>query len=247
MHFCNLVGQQFGRLKVLERVDAQNKKAVYWRCLCKCGNETVVRSDHLRYGKVKSCGCLTSELASTLARSNILDIRGVRFGSLVADEYVGTRGTNGAYWRCNCDCGNTHVVSTTALRTGQSTHCDKCAIVLTGSAGEKQVALMLEELGYSFIHDWKDHDCRFETGYPAKFDFWVNNRYVIEIDGAQHFIPRNFYGGEFGLEYIQSHDAIKTSWCLEHNIPLLRIPYPYLGSLEASDLQPETSRFLILT
>lgn len=33
----------------------------YWRCLCACGAETLVRQDRLRSGKTKSCGCLQQE------------------------------------------------------------------------------------------------------------------------------------------------------------------------------------------
>ncbi len=29
----------------------------YWACKCKCGQTTVARGDHLRLGKISSCGC----------------------------------------------------------------------------------------------------------------------------------------------------------------------------------------------
>lgn len=35
-----------------------------WRCLCSCGNETVVYGSNLRSGHTKSCGCLSKEKAS---------------------------------------------------------------------------------------------------------------------------------------------------------------------------------------
>lgn len=56
----DLAGTTFNRLTVLEFVKIYNHYA-YWRCLCACGNECIVRSDNLKNGAVKSCGCLLNE------------------------------------------------------------------------------------------------------------------------------------------------------------------------------------------
>jgi hypothetical protein len=62
MAFMDITGQRFSRLVVLDA--APSKRAgKHWLCVCDCGNETVVRSDHLRYGKTRSCGCYNSEVA----------------------------------------------------------------------------------------------------------------------------------------------------------------------------------------
>lgn len=55
----DLTGQRFGRLTVVELYSSggANKPAV-WKCRCGCGNFTNVRSNHLRGGKIRSCGCL---------------------------------------------------------------------------------------------------------------------------------------------------------------------------------------------
>ena len=55
----DLTNQRFGRLTVLGDVGkrAKNQK-VLWHCLCDCGTITFVRGDHLKSGKVFSCGCL---------------------------------------------------------------------------------------------------------------------------------------------------------------------------------------------
>lgn len=55
--FIDLTGQRFGRLKVLG-IDGKDKhRKLTWRCLCDCGNETVVGGCRLRSGNTKSCGC----------------------------------------------------------------------------------------------------------------------------------------------------------------------------------------------
>ena len=62
MSIKSLSGQVFGRLTVIgvdkSRTNANPNSAAYWVCGCECGNEKSVRSDHLRQGRVRSCGCL---------------------------------------------------------------------------------------------------------------------------------------------------------------------------------------------
>lgn len=54
----NLIGQQFGRLTVIRRVENQNGK-ICWLCQCECGNTKIVTREHFRRGGTKSCGCLS--------------------------------------------------------------------------------------------------------------------------------------------------------------------------------------------
>lgn len=61
MKALNLVGQVFSRLTVLERAGSQNKKTA-WRCRCECGGEVIVKSDNLKSGNTKSCGCQKREV-----------------------------------------------------------------------------------------------------------------------------------------------------------------------------------------
>lgn len=63
--FIDLTGKKFGRLTVIERAENHNKHT-YWRCLCDCGNETVVRADCLQNGISQSCGCLQKEISKSL-------------------------------------------------------------------------------------------------------------------------------------------------------------------------------------
>lgn len=54
----DLTGQRFGRLVVVEETGRASGNKVLWRCVCDCGNETVVRGICLRSGHTASCGCL---------------------------------------------------------------------------------------------------------------------------------------------------------------------------------------------
>lgn len=54
----------------------------------------------------------------------IKDIRGQRFGLLVAIEPTGETSTNGAkIWKCICDCGNVTLLSTNHINTKKSCGC----------------------------------------------------------------------------------------------------------------------------
>jgi len=54
-----LTGQRFGSLVAIGRGPAlRQSKQANWRCRCDCGAETFVRSDDLRSGNTKSCGCM---------------------------------------------------------------------------------------------------------------------------------------------------------------------------------------------
>lgn len=53
----DLTGQQYGKLTVLAPAENIGSRTA-WRCLCDCGRETVVKTNRLRSGHTKSCGCL---------------------------------------------------------------------------------------------------------------------------------------------------------------------------------------------
>lgn len=67
----NEVGNRFGRLLVLERVENGNGGQARWVCLCDCGNILVVAGFHLRSGHTKSCGCYKRERSSETCKNRI--------------------------------------------------------------------------------------------------------------------------------------------------------------------------------
>lgn len=58
--FEDLTGWRFGRLVVIGRDDRKSRKP-YFNCQCDCGNVKSVRSDSLKAGLVRSCGCMKKE------------------------------------------------------------------------------------------------------------------------------------------------------------------------------------------
>ena len=54
----DLTGQKFNLLMVLRLSDKRTKSGhAMWECQCECGNITIVNSNNLQNGGVKSCGC----------------------------------------------------------------------------------------------------------------------------------------------------------------------------------------------
>lgn len=56
----DLTGLSFGRLNVLGRSPNRGRR-VMWRCVCSCGEESIVQGDSLTTSKTRSCGCLIVE------------------------------------------------------------------------------------------------------------------------------------------------------------------------------------------
>lgn len=53
----DMTGKKEGRLQVLKRAENDKYGNAMWLCLCDCGNKAIVKGQHLRSGKTKSCGC----------------------------------------------------------------------------------------------------------------------------------------------------------------------------------------------
>jgi hypothetical protein len=57
----NLLGEEFGKLKVLSRAGTNETYGATWNCLCECGRMCVVSTRFLRKGFRKTCGNHTSK------------------------------------------------------------------------------------------------------------------------------------------------------------------------------------------
>jgi hypothetical protein len=69
MRLIDQSGRKYGRLSVLHREGRQTGKST-WRCLCECGQQTTVRTDHLTTGRVVSCGCFVKQLTGDRFRTH---------------------------------------------------------------------------------------------------------------------------------------------------------------------------------
>lgn len=65
MRLNNIIGQRFGRLEVISRVEDRvyknGKRGTVYHCRCDCGVEKTVLGSNLRSGHTLSCGCWQEE------------------------------------------------------------------------------------------------------------------------------------------------------------------------------------------
>ena len=232
----DITDQYFGRLKALE----YNEKLKKWKCQCDCGNIAYVRLNDLESGNTKSCGCLKKETTAELGRSMLEDLTGQKFGRLIVLKDTKERLNNQPIWLCQCECGSLHKVASSNLKQGNVQSCG-CLI----SKGEEIISRILSENNITFEKQKEFQTCKFsDTKKSAKFDFFVNNQYLIEFDGIQHFIADKGWNTEEKLLQTQKRDNFKNQWCKENNIPLIRIPYTQLPILKLEDLLLETTSFI---
>lgn len=60
--YCEgIVGNRYGKLTV-EEVITPLSGQTKWRCRCECGNEYINLGKYIKYGSIKSCGCIAKEL-----------------------------------------------------------------------------------------------------------------------------------------------------------------------------------------
>lgn len=59
--YNDITGQKFGKLTAVSVAYKDKNNLEYWNCKCDCGNETIVRKNHLVGGKIVSCKCFQKE------------------------------------------------------------------------------------------------------------------------------------------------------------------------------------------
>lgn len=101
-----------------------------------------------------------------------------------------------------------------------------------------KISQLLQKNNIPYVMEKTFDTCRSPlTGQKLRFDFYVNNSYLIEYDGEQHFIARNSgWSTDEQLQKTQLYDSIKDQWCKDNNIPLIRIKYTQFNNLNIKDL-----------
>lgn len=234
----NLIGQKFGKLTVLEKSETVNRRSM-WLCQCECGKMKILPGVELKRGRIKSCGCLIKEKNGG---RQFKDITNQKFGKLTAIKPLYQDNKRLYVWLCKCDCGNFTEVRGDSLRSGSISSCG-----CMKSKGEERIHYLLKENKIPFECQKSFDDCRFpQTNRKARFDFYVNNSYIIEYDGNVHYLySKTGWNNKENFEKTKEHDKVKNLYCKEKKIPLIRIPYTHLENIEIEDLILETSKFLI--
>lgn len=61
-----MIGRRFGRLIVLSEDKRDSQGIIYYKCLCDCGNQKIIKGTSLRAGTTKSCGCYNREIITKI-------------------------------------------------------------------------------------------------------------------------------------------------------------------------------------
>lgn len=220
----NLLGRRFGKLLVIEKLESKRGKTgkayAMWLCQCDCGGTKEVSASCLKNGHTQSCGC-----------NRINDLTGKRFGKLVVksffDRAVQPNNSIRTEWLCECDCGETTVVSHGNLTSGHTTSCG-CMVCSAQEAVIKRI-LVDNNINHAKEYTFNDLVSKGEKPRPFRFDFALfdNSNFLlalIEYQGSQHFVE---YPGfeEYGAGQRCYSDQLKRDYCKTNNIPLYEITY----------------------
>ena len=211
-----LIGQRFGHLTVIEDTGKRLHRSIIWKCKCDCGNEHEVTSNNLNGGQVNSCGKQDCPYHKTFE-----NLKGQRFGKLVAMYPTSMKDGSHMYWVCQCDCGNQHEVASNHLKRGSVQSCG----CISTSIGEMNIKKILEDNNIEYKEQITFDDLK--NIKPLRYDFGIykNGKLVrlIEFDGIQHFEEQDYF--THNLTSIKNNDIIKNKYSKDNNIPLVRIPY----------------------
>ena len=146
--------------------------------------------------------------------------------TLLSEEYVDSK-TKLSYI---CDKGHKHLISWNKFQQGE--RCPFCQ----NYVGETRIKTLLELNNIEFCPQKTFKECKYKD--QLRFDFYIPKHNIcIEYDGIQHFEPIDFAGKgeEWAKEQFkeqQIKDNIKTQYCLDNDIKLIRIPYWEFNNIE---------------
>lgn len=126
-------------------------------------------------------------------------------------------------------CGDIFITNLANYRCGYGV-CNKCSQSV--SRGEYQIMSVLDKYMIRYEKEKRFDDCRDKR--PLPFDFYLPTfNMCIEYDGEQHYRKMNTFDTDDSFRIRKLHDNMKTDYCTEHNLKLIRIPYWDFNNIEA--------------
>lgn len=102
---------------------------------------------------------------------------------------------------------------------------------MIGSKGAEKIAAILSKEHISFIKEYCFAEGKIRT---YRYDFYLPSlNILIEFDGEQHFnFSKFFYKTREDFLKAKERDRVKNNYALAHHIPLYRIPYFAIDSIQ---------------
>jgi len=209
----DLRNQKFGNLEPIEWI-----RGGKWKCICDCGNETVVDTRNLISGHTTSCGC------NNYKSKNCKDMTGYEDNNLIVLSREENSSTKIARWLCICKhCGRPFVTKGSNIRNLSTTSCG-----CTHSHNEEKITKMLLASNVEFASQYTFSDLLGSGGKKLRFDFAIFSngklKHLIEFNGLQHYKKAQGKWGEY-YETLKENDQLKIKYCKEHRIILKTIKY----------------------
>jgi very-short-patch-repair endonuclease len=90
--------------------------------------------------------------------------------------------------------------------------------------------MYLKNYTIDFVTQKMYKDCLSDRNKQFRFDFYLpEENIIIECDGEQHFKPLKFRSENYNIqewfEIIQERDKLKTKYCIDNSIKIIRISY----------------------
>ena len=221
----SLVGNVYEKWTVMyPTVKTKNNRK--YVCHCECGTVRAVNAASLKAGRTLSCGCKGQNADGIKLKP------GMTWGKIKILADTGRR-TNKKeiIFRCEDEDGVIFEDKSTNIKNGN-----------TKSAGLSAGELVIYKLLTNHNHQLIPHYKVSLDDFIGTFDFFIDDIYMIEFDGEQHFKKGLFNDDD--LTYIRKHDKQKNAYCFENNIPLIRIPYT-VTDIKIEDLLLETSAYVL--
>ena len=139
---------------------------------------------------------------------------------LLSLEYVNT------YSPLKIQCGNCNQIFEKNLTGSYQPFCKFCK----STKLEKQMIMYLKNYTIDFVTQKMYKDCLSDRNKQFRFDFYLpEENIIIECDGEQHFKPLKFRSENYNIqewfEIIQERDKLKTKYCIDNGIKIIRISY----------------------
>lgn len=192
------------------------------RFRCKCGNEFVTTFNHFKTQNKRQCNkCGDKKRTGKFKPFTIDQVRKIiesKDCELITDKYI----NNTQKLEIRCKCGEIFVTDLAGFKDKNKNRCDKCS--KKQSSYSRVIEYYLRENNITFIKEYRFKECR--NILPLPFDFYLPKlKTCIEVDGELHYEPSRFSTAIEDFRGTLVRDSIKSDFCKEHKINLIRIPY----------------------
>ena len=195
--------------------------------ICPKGHKHSTNWDNFKQGRrCPECGIETVKSKLKLSYDEVKQGFEKEGYILLSTKYI----KNTSKLKVQCPKGHEYEVSWGHFNEGK--RCPVC----NSSKGEKRISLFLKENNINYEVQKLFKECSYKRMLP--FDFYLPDHNIcIEYDGQQHYDIIDFSGknqkrAEEQFKQTQKKDNIKTQYCLDNNIKLIRIPYWEFDNIE---------------